>query len=210
MIIVPALLTDSRESLVRMIRQCESFTDYVQIDIMDGAFVPSRSVTAADLGGVATTLRMEAHLMVNSPEDYIEDLKKCACAFKIIFHFEATRSPEMVIDKVKESGLEVGLAINPETDLMQVERLLDRVDSILLLSVDPGFYGAKFIPEVLDKARALRRSRPHSKIAMDGGIKIDNLRQIKEAAVDIACVGSAILKADDPKAAFLDLKKMVE
>lgn len=209
MTIVPALLIDDKEALVKMIRACESFTDYIQIDIMDGAFVPSSSITAGDLQEVPTTLRMEAHLMVNSPEACVEDFKK-AGAFKIIFHFEATKEPEMVINIVRESELEVGLAINPETELHHIESLLDKVDSILFLSVNPGFYGAKYIPEVLDKVRVLRLARPQYKIDMDGGIKADNLLEIKEAGVDMACVGSAILKAENPKAAFLKLKKLAE
>ncbi|HAV43351.1 TPA: ribulose-phosphate 3-epimerase [bacterium] len=208
MIIVPALLTDNRETLIEMIRISESFTDYVQIDIMDGVFVPSRSVTASDLRGIETSLKMEAHLMVNSPHTYIDEFKEVG-AFKIIFHFEATKEPEMVIEMIKESGLEVGLAINPETQLQQVEDLLGKVDSLLFLSVNPGFYGAEYIPGVLEKARVLRAARPHYRIGMDGGIKEDRLLEIKGAGVDIACVGSAILKAEDPKVAFLRLKKMI-
>lgn len=209
MIIVPALLTDDREALIKMIKRCESFTDYVQIDIMDGAFVPSQSIIAEDLQAVSTTLKMEVHLMVKSPEQYIEGFKE-AGARRLIFHFEATEEPEIVVDRVRRSGLEVGLAINPETELFQIEYLLDEVDSVLFLSVNPGFYGAAFIPEVMDKAKELRIARPQFSIGMDGGIKEDNLYQIRDAGVDMACVGSAILRADDPKDAFLRLTKMVE
>lgn len=209
MIIVPALLTDNRETLIEMIRISESFTDYVQIDIMDGVFVPSKSITASDLRGIGTSLKMEAHLMVSSPHTYIDEFKEVG-AFKVIFHFEATKEPEMVIERIRESGLEVGLAINPETQLQQVEDLLGKVDSLLFLSVNPGFYGAQFIPKVLDEVRVLKAKRPSYKVGMDGGIKEENLSKIKSAGIDLACVGSAILKAEDPKAVFLRLKKIAE
>lgn len=209
MIIVPAILTDDKNTLEWMIRQSESFTDYVQVDIMDGKFVPSRSITAKDLGEIKTSLKMEAHLMVKEIDDYLEPFKKAGCE-KITFHFEAVpfRTGE-IIQKIREIGLEVGLALNPETQISKIELFLEKVDSLLLMSVHPGFYAAKFIPEVLDKARGLRRMWPEIAIGMDGGLKSGNILEVKEAGIDLACVGSQIFKANDPKEAFAALKKLV-
>ncbi len=112
--VVPAILTDDPSALKEMVRQAESFTDYVQIDIMDGHFVPSRSVTWEDIAGLSINLKWEAHLMVAHLEKYLESFKQ-AGASKIIFHHEATASPREVIARIRNLGIEVGLAINPET-----------------------------------------------------------------------------------------------
>jgi ribulose-phosphate 3-epimerase len=209
MIIVPALLTDNRETLEEMVRRCEGFCGHVHIDIMDGDFVPSHSVTPEDLTHIRTPLKIEAHLMTESPESHIETLLKAGIS-KIIFHLEATKDPSLVIEGMREKGIEIGMAINPPTELMEAEDLLDSIDSLLLLSVNPGFYGSEFIPDVLEKARELRRKRPDYKIAMDGGLKPDNILMAKGAGVDIACVGSAIMKAKDPKDAFIRLENLIK
>ena len=207
MIIVPAILTDEAKTLEWMIRLSESFTDYVQVDIMDGKFVPSRSIAASDLGKIKTSLRMEAHLMVEDLEGCLKPFKEAGCE-RIIFHFEAASNPSRTFKKIKELDLETGLALNPDTPISKVEPFIEAIDFVLLMSVHPGFYGAKFIPEVLNKARELRRLWPEVILSMDGGLKSDNILEVKEAGVDLACVGSRIFKADDPREAFLKLKKL--
>lgn len=209
MVIIPALLTDDRDTLNWMIKTCECFCKYVHIDIMDGEFVPSRSIPPNELLNIKTSLRIEAHLMTTSPQDHIEVLLG-AGVFKIIFHFEATNDPFMVIHRIRKKGIEVGMAINPATELREIEGILDHLDSLLLLSVDPGFYGSKFIPNVLDKARELKAKRPNYKIGMDGGLKLGNILMVKEAGVDMACIGSAILRSEDPKGAFLSFEEITK
>lgn len=207
MIIVPAILTNEAKTLEWMIRLAESFTDYVQVDIMDGKFVPTDSIGVEDLGKIKTSLRMEAHLMVEDLEDCLKAFKEAGCE-KIVFHFEATSNPLRVIKKIRELDLKAGLALNPDTPISKVGPFLEEIDSVLLMSVHPGFYGAKFIPEMLNKARELRKMWPETIIGMDGGLKSTNILEAKEAGVDQACVGSRIFKADDPKEAFLELKKL--
>lgn len=202
--IVPALLTDEPADLERMIRQAEGFCDLVQIDIMDGKFVPSKSITAEDLGRIKTCLDLEAHLMVDSPSDHLEPFKK-AGAGRIVFHYESKEDPGAVISKIHALGLEAGIAINPATPVSKVEPYLKDIEILLFLSVNPGFYGSKFIPEVCDKAKALKERRDRPIIAMDGGLKSDNIVMIKEAGVDLACVGSGIYGKGDPKENYLDL-----
>ncbi|MDI6751657.1 MAG: ribulose-phosphate 3-epimerase [bacterium] len=203
--IVPALLTDKLDELRRMVEEAE-FCELLHIDIMDGRFVPTKSITANDLASCKTKIPIEAHLMVENPEGYIKPFKE-AGAMRFIFHFEATDRPEEVIEEIKEN-MEAGLAINPDTSLSSIEHLLEKLDYLLIMSVYPGFYGAKFVPEVLDKAVKIKRLRPELLLGMDGGIKADNIKIIKESGVDLADVGSYIFKADNPKAAFDELKRL--
>ena len=141
---VPAILTDDPIALENMVRQTETFTSYAQFDIMDGQFVPSRSITCEHIAGLSIELTWEAHIMVLHPETYLEDFKQ-AGAEKIVFHYEATSSPKEIISLIKNVGMKVGLAINPETSISATTAYLSEVDSVLLLTVKPGFYGSKFI-----------------------------------------------------------------
>ena len=206
--VVPAILTDDPKALESMIRQAETFTDWVQVDIMDGKFVPSRSINYEHLDNLSTKLCWEGHLMVQHPEDYVEGSRK-AGAQKVVFHYEATPSPRKVISLVRELGLEVGLAVNPETPVSDILSLTSEVDSVLFLSVNPGFYGSKFIPEVLDKIGEFRRAQPGVETGIDGGIKEDNIVQIARAMVDVIYVGSAIFMHPEPAESFSRLKAMV-
>lgn len=206
---VPAILTSDPAELEKLVRQAESFTDYVQLDIMDGRFVPSRSVTCAQVAALRTRLRWEAHLMVLDPEACLEEYR-AAGAEQIVFHFEATPSPESVIRRIKGLGLRAGLAVNPETPVNVIDRLAGELYSVLFLAVNPGFYGAKFIPEVLDKIRACRRSHPCLETGIDGGIKQNNIMEIARTGVDVIYIGSAVFLQPDPAAAYRRLTELAE
>ncbi|MDD5547251.1 MAG: ribulose-phosphate 3-epimerase [Candidatus Omnitrophica bacterium] len=206
--IVPAVLTDKPDELKRMIAQAEGFCDLVQIDIMDGRFVPSKSISAADLAKIKTGLKLEVHLMVEEPGKYLEPFKR-AGAKRIVFHYESKEDPSSVIQKIRALGLEAGIAINPGTPVSKVEGYFKDIDVLLFLSVNPGFYGSKFIPEVCDKACALMGRNGRPVIAMDGGLKMDNILMIKEAGVDLACVGSGIFGKGDPKENYKNLAETV-
>jgi len=206
---VPAILTDDPAKLEQLVRQAETFTDFAQFDIMDGKFVPSHSVSCGDIAALKTKLTWEAHLMVLHPEDCLNDFKK-AGAKKIVFHYEAVPSPKDVIRKIKKLGMKVGLAINPETPISAVAPLVKQLDSLLFLSVNPGFYGAKFIPEVLDKIVEFRKDYPRMEIGIDGGINENNIAQIARTGVDVIYVGSAIFLQPDPAASYRRLKALAE
>jgi ribulose-phosphate 3-epimerase len=181
----------------------------VQVDIMDGRFVPSSSVTCGDLAKVNPRLRWEAHLMVRQPEEQLHCFAR-AGAGKIVFHFEATTCPLRIIKLIRHLGVKVGLAVNPETPLTTTLSLADSVDSVLFLTVHPGFYGAKFLPEVLDKVVELRGRKPNLEIGVDGGIKESNVAEVAKKGVDSICVGSAILMQSDPGAAYRRLQSLAD
>lgn len=199
--IVPALLTDKIEYLKEMIGLCRRFTGYVQIDIMDGRFVPSCSVTLRDLEALQGPIGGEAHLMVDDPLIWITPFKKLGVQ-AIVYHFEIKADHKKIIAAIKKQEMRVGLAVNPGTEIGDFEYLVKDVDSILFLSVNPGFYGAPFIPEVLTKIKEFKMRYPATATAIDGGVKLDNLSDILATRVDMVCVGSAILKAVDPAAAY--------
>ena len=207
--VVPAILTEDPKALETMVRQAETFTTYVQFDVMDGQFVPSRSITWEHLGGLTMKLDWEAHLMVQHPESHLDDFRR-AGAKKIVFHYEATHSPREVISIARNLGLEVGLAVNPDTPNSALFPLAREVDSVLFLSVHPGFYGARFMPEVLDKLVEFRSAQPDVETSIDGGIKEGNILQVARTGVDVIYVGSAIFLQPQPKESFRCLVALVQ
>lgn len=207
--IVPAILTDDPETLEKLVRQTEQFTDLAQMDIMDGQFVPSRSVSCAQIATLNTTLTWEAHLMVLCPEACLEDFKR-AGANKIVFHYEATPTPENIIKEIRKLGLQVGLAVNPETPVTAIRPLIESLDSVLFLAVNPGYYGSKFIPEVLDKIVEFKGTYPDIETGIDGGVKEDNIAMIAKTGVDVIYVGSAIFRQPEPAASFRRLQTLAE
>ncbi len=207
--IVPALLTDKRDKLIEMMKTCSEFTDYVQVDIMDGLFVPSKSLSLQDLKGVKCPTRSEAHLMVSDPLIWLDTFKAFG-AEKIVYHFEIAENHSRLISEIKNNGFKVGIAVNPPTKIDQFKSLLPELDSVLFLSVNPGFYGAAFIPEVLEKIKQFKAVCPDISVGIDGGIKLSNLKAAKEAGADCICVGSAILNSDDPQSAYRELVNIAD
>ncbi len=207
--IVPAILTESPQALAGMVRGAEAWAEFVQIDIMDGRFVPSTSVVCRDIAALKPKLRWEAHLMVRDPEDQLQPFAR-AGAEKLVFHFEATPDPEHVIKLIRRLGVGAGLAVNPETPLSAVLPLAGLVDSVLFLTVHPGFYGAKFLPEVLDKLTGLRRRQPDLEIGVDGGVNEANVARVARLGLDCICAGSAIFRQADPAGAFRRLQELAD
>jgi ribulose-phosphate 3-epimerase len=186
-----------------MLQQVEKFTDYIQVDIMDGIFV-LLTVFHVKTCRKASAVQWEAHLMVQYPEKYFTGYQNSG-AQKVIFHYEATKTPEKSAEAAHRIGLEAGLAVNPETPISSILALSDYVDSILFLSVYPGYYGAKFIPETLEKISVLRKAKPEVVIGIDGGIKESNIACVAQSGVNEICVGSAILSQPDPADSYRKL-----
>jgi ribulose-phosphate 3-epimerase len=206
--IVPAILAENFDDFVLRVRQAETFADYVQVDLMDGSFVPSLSFPAEKLNSVSTSLTFEVHLMVKSPFDYMSQIFSQHLK-KVIFHFESEVNHLEFADQMKKRGLDVGIAIKPETTIEEFEGITDNVDSLLFLTVDPGSYGSPFKPEVIQKIRDSRKVFTRKILAADGGVSIKNLKLFLEAGVDYVCVGSRIFLGDDPGHNYeLFLKKL--
>ena len=207
--IVPAILTDKVQNLELMVSQASTFADFVQIDFMDGDFVPSKSVTPEDLAEIEIRIDWEAHLMVKYPIHYLSSLNKGGLK-RVIFHWEADPHPESIVSALRDLGLAVGLAINPETALPQFAKLVPHIDSVLFLSVHPGFYGSPFVEEVLEKAREFRSRFPSTVVGIDGGVALDTIQRLKSLKMDYACVGSRIFRHDDPGKSYEEFVKAAE
>jgi ribulose-phosphate 3-epimerase len=150
--VVPAVLTDDAAALKKMLLQAGTFTDYVQIDIMDNKFVPSRSITWEEIAAIQPKIKWEAHLMIEQPAKQLINFKKAGAA-KAIFHFEAISNPDHVISAARQLEIGIGVALNPETPVTRIAPFIDEVDSVLFLSVHPGFYGARFWIKSLNFAK---------------------------------------------------------
>ncbi len=195
--IVPAILAERENDFFFFVKQAEAFTDYVQIDIMDGFFVPSRSFPVSALKRLKTTIDFEIHLMVKHPSAFMIQIDHPRVR-KVIYHVESAVEHLAFINQLKRHGIEPGIAIKPETPLDMFNRLAGLVDTLLFLTVDPGFYGSPFKPTVLEKIREIRSRFPNTIIGADGGVSLDNLNLFIDAGVDYACVGSRIFLGDNP------------
>lgn len=179
-------------------------TQYLHYDVMDGMFVPSISFGMPVLKSVRkiTDLVLDVHLMIEDPDRYIDEFVKSGADI-ITVHYEACKDVEKTIQMIREKGVKVGVTIKPKTPLSVLEPLLDKVDMILLMTVEPGFGGQAYIPESTDKIRALRKMLNDrgltTDIEVDGGIKKDNLEMVLDAGANVIVAGSAIFKDDIEK-----------
>lgn len=190
----------------------EAGAEMLHIDIMDGHFVPNISIGPAVVQSLRPVSKMEfdVHLMIENPERFIEDFAR-AGADIITVHIEATRHISRLIQQIKSHGLSVGVSLNPGTPLDMLTYILQDLDMVLLMTVNPGFGGQKFLPEVLPKIVALsgilKEVNPHCKIQVDGGINIDTARLASRAGADILVAGAAIFGEPDPPKAMKDILK---
>ncbi len=191
-----------------MVALANAFAPFVQIDIMDGVFVPAVSMTAEDLRQQDIRFEWEAHLMVAHPLLHLEAFK-CAGAGRVVFHVESVDEAEQVVLRARSLGLGVGVALNPPTPVAAVESLLPSVDCVLLMTVYPGSYGAPFVPEVMEKVSQVRALCPCIEVGVDGGIKEANLLEVAGYGVDTICVGSAIFARPDPADSYARLVELL-
>ena len=195
--VVPAILAEKFDDFVKRLRQAESFTDYVQVDLMDGVFVETRSFPPEKITAVQTSLSFEVHLMAEDPLGFLNGMEHPGLK-KVIFHCETGVNHLDLVSTIRERGLSAGVAIKPETELAQCRGIAEHVDTLLFLTVDPCCYGSPFKPEVLRKIIEARKLFPAKIISADGGVSLDNLRDFFDAGVDYACVGSRIFLQKDP------------
>jgi ribulose-phosphate 3-epimerase len=176
----------------------------VHLDVMDGHFVPNLSYGAPVIADwrPRTDFPFDTHLMISDPSRYVEDFVRAGCDV-IIFHIEAVPEPLPLLRRIRESGCEAALALNPPTPLSSIEPFLDELDAVLVMSVMPGFGGQKFEAAVLDKVRALRAARPALRISIDGGINPSTAGAAVEAGVAQLVAGSAVFRNDGNYAAAL-------
>ncbi len=213
-LIAPSLLSADFSRLAEEIRSVEAAgADWLHIDVMDGHFVPNLTIGPMVVEAIrpVTDLPLDCHLMVSRPEDWIEAFAK-AGANVITLHAEATAHLDRQLNRIRELGLMAGVSINPGTSLVLIEEVLDLVDLVLVMSVNPGFGGQSFIERILDKVErlaAMRGSRPFL-IEVDGGVNVQNIALLRRAGADVFVAGSAIFGQSDRKKSMTALRKTLE
>ena len=200
--VAPSVLAADFAELGSQLRAVsEAGAEWIHLDVMDGAFVPSISFGMPVIKSIrrVTDRVFDVHMMVEEPGRYVEDVKK-AGADVITVHAEACKHLDRVISQIKEAGCRAGVALNPATPVSVLEHILDQVDMVLIMTVNPGFGGQKFIPYTIEKVKAVRRLCDErgltTDIQVDGGISAANVREVLEAGANIFVAGSAVFGTD--------------
>lgn len=212
--VAPSLLSadfGDLKSDMDMINRSEC--DWLHIDIMDGVFVPNISFGFPVLKYVAKLCRkpLDVHLMIVQPEKFLNEVKALG-AYSMNVHVEACPHLHRVVQQIKEAGMKAGVTLNPATPVSSLADIIGDLDIVMLMSVNPGFGGQKFIPNTLKKVRELRRlideSGSHALIEVDGGVNRETGKQLVDAGADVLVAGSAVFKAADALEEIRVLKRL--
>lgn len=185
--------------------------DSVHLDILDGVFAPNLSFGPVIIKGIRklTTLPLHAHLMIQYPEKYLADYIEVGCS-QIYFHLESEGNPEKIIKEIHRRKAKCGIVLNPDTSVDTVVPYLEKIDSVLIMSVHPGFSGQKFIPEVLSKIEKIRKISPEIDIAVDGGINGQTIDPVLKSGANVIIADSYIFSSTDRAKAVRRLKGLNE
>lgn len=201
-ILSPSILAADFARLGEQIKEAdEAGAQYLHIDVMDGVFVPSISFGMPVIKTIrkVTTRVFDVHLMIVEPERYVKEFKECG-ADSITFHLEATENADETIELIRNLGCRVGMSIKPKTPVEAVRKYLSKLDMLLVMTVEPGFGGQKYIPESTERIRQARKMADERgldlDIQVDGGITVENAKVVLEAGANVIVAGSAVFGGD--------------
>ncbi|MDM5327987.1 ribulose-phosphate 3-epimerase [Neobacillus sp. CF12] len=210
--IAPSILSADFARLGEEIAAVErAGADYIHIDVMDGHFVPNITIGPLIVEAIrpVTKLPLDVHLMIENPDQYIENFAKAGADY-ITVHVEACRHLHRTIHHIKSFGIKAGVVLNPATPVDSIEHILADIDMVLLMSVNPGFGGQSFIPEVLPKIRKVKKMADEKgkeiEIEIDGGVNPETAKLCIEAGANVLVAGSAIYNKEDYEAAILSIR----
>lgn len=205
--IAPSILSADFSNLADEIRKVEDGgADMLHIDVMDGHFVPNITIGIPVVKSIKkiTKLPLDVHLMIENPELYVDGFVE-AGADLLTFHIEATNHAHRLIQQIKSLGVKVGVALNPSTHINTIENIMHDVDMILIMTVNPGFGGQKFIKTMIPKIKAA--SAANVDVQVDGGIGINNASEVANAGANILVAGTSVFNANSPAEAVKELRK---
>ncbi|WP_066161465.1 ribulose-phosphate 3-epimerase [Aliarcobacter skirrowii] len=212
MLVAPSILSADFGNLEKEIKAiCEAGCDLVHVDVMDGHFVPNLTIGPVVVEPVSkhSLKPLDIHLMVEN-NNFFVDLFASLKPKYLSFHIESEKHPHRLIQKIRSLGISPAITLNPHTKVEDIEYLLQDLDMVLLMSVNPGFGGQKFIPTILEKVKTLKdlinKRNSNCLIEVDGGVSDKNIKELKDAGVDIVVAGSFIFGSDDYKKAINSLK----
>ena len=212
----PSILSADFSNLQSALDQCaHGGAPWIHVDVMDNQFVPNLTIGPPVVKSLRTKTKkfLDVHMMVINPEKLVEPFAR-AGADGITFHIEATDNPTDVIDLIRSTGKQVGISLKPGTSLDSIEPYLDKVDLVLIMSVEPGFGGQGYLPESSDKIKELK-SRLNEMcldrviIEVDGGVKLNNMKEIVDAGANVLVAGSAVFGEKDPVQTIKDFYALI-
>ena len=212
MLVAPSILSADFGNLEKEIKSiCEAGCDLVHVDVMDGHFVPNLTIGPVVVEPVskASTKPLDIHLMVENNSFFVDLFAPLKPKY-LSFHIESEKHPHRLIQKIRSLGISPAITLNPHTKVEDIEYLLEDLDMVLLMSVNPGFGGQKFIPSVIEKVKKLKelikKKNPNCLIEVDGGVSDKNIKELKDAGVDVVVAGSFVFGSGDYKKAIDSLK----
>ncbi|MCT7635548.1 ribulose-phosphate 3-epimerase [Aliarcobacter butzleri] len=212
MLVAPSILSADFGNLANEIKAiCDAGCDLVHVDVMDGHFVPNMTIGPVVVEPVAKVASkpLDIHLMVENNTFFVDLFAPCKPLY-ISFHIESEKHPHRLIQKIRSYGIKPAIVLNPHSRPQEIEYLLEDLDMVLLMSVNPGFGGQKFISSVVEKAKELKelinKRNPNCLIEVDGGVNDKNIEILKNAGVDIVVAGSYVFGSDDYEKAIKSLK----
>ncbi len=215
-LIAPSILSADFSRLGEEVKAVEQVgADWIHVDVMDGHYVPNITIGPLVVEAVkrATELPLDVHLMIENPDQFLEDFAMAGSAL-ITVHVEACVHLHRTIQAIKAWGIKAGVSLNPATPLSSIEWIMEDVDLVLIMSVNPGFGGQEFIPQALQKIRDLKpmisSKNPNVLIEVDGGINQKTIRSVAEAGADVFVAGSAIFGSSDYGKTIGKLRSLIE
>ncbi len=211
--IAPSLLSSNFSNLEKDIKMLEEGgADLLHIDVMDGHFVPNITIGPVVVEAIkeVASIPLDVHLMISDPDYYVDAFIDAGADYLTI-HAEATPHVHRIVQKIKARGVKAGVSLNPHTPISVLGNILQDIDLVLIMSVNPGFGGQSFIPHSLEKIKQLKKmlidnNAEHVEIEVDGGIKLENIKIVSDAGCDIFVSGSGIFKAENPKEMIAEMK----
>ena len=214
-LIAPSILSADFSRLGEEIRAVEKAgADWIHVDVMDGHFVPNITIgpLVVEAAKKVTKLPLDVHLMIEKPDLFLDDFIEAGSDYLVV-HAEACTHLQRTLSYIRQKGCKAGVSLNPATSLTCLEHVLPDVDLVLLMSVNPGFGGQKFIPQVLDKISDLRTVLDSFDrdilLQVDGGVKVDNIAEVSEAGTDVFVAGSAVFGSKDYAKTIAQMKEKI-